>query len=476
MKNNPDLLIRKIDETYIHIKANNGIRQEISDEFCFEVPNAKFMKTKYARRWDGKIRLFNRKYNRIYLGLLSRILEFAKRNNYSVDNQVHFPKNNIDIDEFHQFIFDLNLPFVLEEQQYKGILQAITYNRKVILSPTGSGKSLMVYVIAKWFGLKTLIVVPTTNLVHQSKSDLLSYGAKPEEIHCIYAGQPKVSRKPIVISTWQSIYNQKDEVFKDYEVIIGDEAHGFKAKSLVALMEKMNHVSKRIGMTGTLDETEVNELVITGLFGDVYQAGTTDELMQKKSLAQLDIEMIHLCHDLKEQEYDYRKYIDWLVSCEKRNEFISKLAVEQEESVLVLYQFVEKHGQILYDMISKLAAKQKRKIYFVHGNIKNDNREYVRNSMEKESNSIVVASFGVFSTGINIPSLRKIIFASSTKSKIRVLQSIGRGLRKKKNDGNCVLYDIGDDTFFGKRHSKERKEIYNSENFSYREYYIPLKK
>ena len=219
-----EIIIRKINETYIHIQTHNGIRQEISNEFCFEVPNAKHMKLKGKNRnWDGKIRLFQKRYNRIYAGLLPKILEFAKQNNYTVDNQVSFPKKKIDIDAFHQFVLDLNLPHILEEHQYHGILKAIEARRKVILSATGSGKSLMTYVISKWFDCKTLIIVPTIALVKQSKIDLISYGADPEDIHCIQAGQPKTSRKPLVISTWQSIYNADEKIFENYELIIGDE-------------------------------------------------------------------------------------------------------------------------------------------------------------------------------------------------------------------------------------------------------------
>ena len=287
----------------------------------------------------------------------------------------------------------------------------------------------------------------------------------------------KLTQKPTLIEYRGNTYNLHVEKNHNYVVdgCVVKNCHGFKAKSLISIMEKAHHVANRIGLTGTLDDTEMNELIIMGLFGDVYVAGKTKKLIEKNVLADLDIEMIHLCHRLPKQEYDYHKYLDWLVSNEARNKFISKLVLDQPETVLVLFQLVGKHGQILFDDISEMAKKQKRKVYFIHGDVKMDNREYVRQAMEKESNSIAVASYGTYSTGINIPSLRKIVFASSMKAKIRTLQSIGRGLRKSAGKKKCVLYDISDDTFFGKRHSDARKEIYDKENFKYREYKIPLK-
>jgi superfamily II DNA or RNA helicase len=294
--------------------------------------------------------------------------------------------------------------------------------------------------------------------------------------HCqkLYSGFPKEFIKDVLITTWQSIYLQPRAWFKQFNVIFGDEAHQFKAKSLTGVMEKMDGIRYRIGTTGTLDNKKVHRLVLEGIFGPVHKVTTTKTLMETGRLSTLNIMCIILKYTeeiRKERKNNtYQEEMDWIVSCDKRNKFIRNLAVKSSGNTLVLFQFVEKHGKILYEMI-KERVHDNRKIFFVYGGTDVSDRESIRHITEQESDAIIVASFGTFSTGINIPSIENVIFASPSKSKIRNLQSIGRGLRLKDGKTQCNLFDIADDLHWKSwknhtlNHAAERYKTYAEEEF-----------
>ena len=352
---------------------------------------------------------------------------------------------------------------------------AITNEKCILLSPTASGKSLIIYYLIRYYkDLKSLIVVPTTSLVEQLFKDFQDYGFD-SETHChrIYSGKDKVTDKRIVITTWQSIYKMPKKFYEDYRVVIGDEAHGFKAKSLTDIMTNLTNCPIRIGTTGTLDGTKTHKYVLEGLFGPAYEVITTKKLMDDEHLAQLKIHCIVLnypesvCKEMKSATY--QQEIDYLVSNQKRNSFITTMVSRLKGNTLILYQLVEKHGELLYQQLQELD----KKVYFIHGGIKTDVREAIRSSVEKDENSIIVASFGTYSTGINIRNLHNVVFASPSKSRIRNLQSIGRGLRISDTKQKANLFDISDDLSYKSRnnytlnHMLERLKIYNEQKFDY---------
>lgn len=281
----------------------------------------------------------------------------------------------------------------------------------------------------------------------------------------------------VVVTTWQSIYKQPAAWFQQFDVIFGDEAHQFKAKSLSTIMEKMINVRYRIGTTGTIDNKKVHKLVLEGMFGPIYKVITTKELMEKGSVANLKIKCLVMKYDEITRKIrnknTYQDEMDFIVTHDKRNKFIRNLAVSCEGNTLVLFQYVEKHGKVLYEMI-KNKVHQDRKVFFIYGGTEVEARESARALTEKENNAIIIASFGVFSTGINIPSIENVIFASPSKSKIRNLQSIGRGLRLKEGKTHCNLFDIADDLHWKSwknhtlRHLQDRVQIYAEEQFSFK--------
>jgi superfamily II DNA or RNA helicase len=216
--------------------------------------------------------------------------------------------------------------------------------------------------------------------------------------------------------------------------------------------------------------------VLQGLFGKIFHVTTTKKLQEMNTLAALKINVLLLIYNKDTRKNwgkkDYHTEIDYIVRYEPRNKFITNLALDLKGNTLILFQFVDKHGKPLHQMI-KGKASEDRKIFYVSGDTDTNDREQIRKIVENEKNAIIVASLGTFSTGINIRNLHNIVFASPSKSQIRVLQSIGRGLRKSDDGRITTLYDIADDLHWKKNmnytlnHSAERIKIYNREQFKY---------
>jgi len=267
-------------------------------------------------------------------------------------------------------------------------------------------------------------------------------------------------------------------------MVIGDEAHLFKAKSLNTIMQNLVNASYRIGATGTLDGSECNELVLIGNFGPTYRVTTTKELIKDETLAALKIKCLVLQHDAElckaVTKMNYQAEINTIVEHPNRNAFITKLALDQTGNTLVLFNLVHKHGKPLHAMISE-AAIEGRHIFYVSGEVAVEDRERIREITEGETNAIIVASSQTFSTGINIKNLHNIIFSAPSKSQIRVLQSIGRGLRVADDGRHTTVYDLCDDFSGGRKkknytlkHGQSRIEMYLKEGFDYSIYNVPL--
>jgi superfamily II DNA or RNA helicase len=289
--------------------------------------------------------------------------------------------------------------------------------------------------------------------------------------HKVYGGKERVSDARVIITTWQSIYKLPRNYFERFEVVIGDEAHLFKSKSLISIMSKLCDAKYRFGFTGTLDGTQTHKWILEGLFGPSYKTINTSELIEKKNLAELDIKILLLKH--RPQTFDnYEEEVQFIINHDKRNNFIKNLAVDLKGNTLILFNRVESHGEPLYNLINN-SVEEDRKVFFIHGGVDTEDREKVRSITETENNAIIVASYGTFSTGINIKNLHNVIFASPSKSRVRNLQSIGRVLRKGNNKTRATLYDIADDVSFEKKrnytlnHLVERIKIYNEEKFNY---------
>jgi len=488
------LKIQKLNEAFLHIEASPSVRYELSEYFSFYADGYQWSPQYKNKCWDGKIRQFDTRTNKLPIGLYPYLTEFINSRDYKIE-WIH---NN-----YYGIVgqdYDISLDFLKNmkttsggqkisprDYQASAIYEALKRKTILLLSPTSSGKSFIIYHLIRYYlenhDKKILIIVPTTSLVNQMYGDFADYSEYDEnfnnqdECHRIYSGQDKVSHQRVIISTWQSIYKMGPNYFQEFGMVIGDEAHTFKAKSLVAIMSKCTEAQYRIGTTGTIGEdSKVNRMVLEGNFGIVHRVITTKKLIEDGTISDLDIKIMVLQYDdatkQSTKNLKYQEEIDYIVANKKRNQFISNLALDQEGNTLVLFNLVNKHGKPLHEMISSL-AHEKRKIFYVSGETDADTREEVRHIVEKENDAIIVASLGVFSTGVNIKRLHNIIFAAPSKSQIKVLQSIGRGLRKSGDGMECTLYDIVDDLSWKQhknytlKHAAQRIKIYTQEHFNY---------
>jgi len=427
-----DLRLEKVNEAFIRVVSERNVAQELSDYFCFYVPGYQYTPAFKARYWDGKIRLLDLRTMEIYHGLVPYIEKFCKERDYKIDIDPEITiTDSYSLKEANDFIQTLGLPFEPRDYQVNSFVHAIRNKRILLLSPTASGKSLIIYLMLRYIQQtqrKGLLVVPTTSLVEQMYTDFQSYGYNSEEFcHKQYAGKDKVTDKFLTITTWQSIYKNPPEYFN-------------------------------------------------------YKATSTAELIEKGQLAAFRIKCLILkypdaiCKMAK--DWDYNQEVEYIVMNPARNEFIKNLTLSLKGNTLILFQFVEKHGRDLHALIKQ--HTKNRQVFFVYGGTDVEVRESIRSITEKEKDAIIVASYGTFSTGVNIRNLHNIVFASPSKSKIRNLQSIGRGLRLGDDKEEAVLFDISDDFRIGKftnytiKHLIERVKLYDEEKFNYKFYPIKL--
>jgi len=490
-----DIFVHSVDETKIKLSSSDhGALMEISEHFTFFAENYKYTPSFKNKMWDGKIRLFDMRSHTLPFGLLIELINFAKPRGYSIklDNTFrtqHAPSKG----ELLKYIQSLTITDAKGVQikprdyQSSAAIHALRDARSIIVSPTGSGKSLIIYMMIRWFlenyDSSILIIVPTTSLVQQMAKDFADYSQSDDlfnaddEVHKIYSGKEKNNfDSRVVVTTWQSAITMPKSWFLKYEMVCGDECHLFKAKSLNSIMQALVNAKYRIGTTGTLDGSLCNERVLVGNFGPVHRVITTKELIENETLAKLKIQCV-VCNysdDLRKvvSKLDYQNEINAIVAHTGRNKFIQKLACAQKGNTLVLFNLVNKHGKPLYAAISA-AVQSSRRTFYVSGEVDAMAREEIRALTEKETDAIIVASTQTFSTGINIKNLHNVIFAAPTKSQIRVLQSIGRGLRKSDDGRETTVYDISDNFSWKKKknytlgHAVERIKIYDREKFSY---------
>ena len=489
--------ISKVTEATAFINANPTICEELTNFFSVYAPNYRWAPAYKQGHWDGKIRFFDYQ-NHLPIGLVSKVADFCRLGRYTFKTTFDI-ETTIDRTEFQRFVDSLNIvngegePMEPRDYQFNSAYEACFRRHICMEVPTAGGKTLIAYIIARFFekiGKRLLIVVPNVSLVEQSYTDFFSYGWEDlsQYVHMIYAGKKKDSYCPIIISTWQSLQPKiKDhpEYFEQFDGILIDEAHGAKATVLKDLTKACVNAQWRLGLSGTYPDAKTADwYTIVGSLGPIKKFTTYKELQEKGHIAGLKIYTIILKYPLrvKRECYikagdDYQAQNDFIYGLKSRNEFIRKMVAQLDKNTLVLFTKIEKHGEPLRDTLRVIPN---RKLQYIVGGTQVSEREMARAIAERRDDVIILASYGVFSTGINVKNIHFILFASGYKSKIKVLQSIGRGLRKHKDKVDLVLYDIVDDMSFTSKkedirfinhavkHFKDRLKIYADQGFTHK--------
>jgi len=484
--------LTQLNDVYFKLSGEQWLLKNLWEYFTFDVPGANYMPSVKNKVWDGKIRLFNLRNRQLYVGLLHELVSYCEANSIHIEADETLYVKKLDTSDVAKHlpkaVEALKLPFELRDYQVEAITHALKNTRALLLSPTASGKSLIIYTLVRLLNRPTLIIVPTTSLVSQMYGDFKEYSQRngwdvETHVHTIMAGVDKSIEKDVTITTWQSIYKMGKAFYERFDVVFGDEAHLFKAKSLTKILTAMETTPYRFGLTGSLDGSFTHELVLQGLFGKTKRVAKTKTLIDRGQLAGLNIRLIHLQYGELTKALSsatYQDEVDFIVTHPKRNQFITDLVGKLKGNTLVLYQFVEKHGKPLFESISQQC--QNHDVQFVSGEVTANIRERIRKNTETSQNTIIVASMGTFSTGINIKNLHNIVFASPSKSQIRILQSIGRGLRKSATKTTTTLYDLVDDFSNTKTknyafdHAIERMKLYLKEGFDFNEIKVDLQK
>ena len=301
-----DIILHKIDESFMGVECEPGIAMELRDRFSFFAENYKYHPKYKAKFWDGKIVLY-RNNNTINVGLLSYFPDFCKERNYSLKIDPRLTTiNEFSREDAEKFIDTLGIPFKVRDYQIDAFVKAIRYKRKILLSSTGRGKSLILYLIVRYLQVtkqKGLIIVPTVSLTQQMYKDFISYGYDSSKYcHTIYSGQTKDADKFLYISTFQSLVTIKkgkyldSSYFQQFDFLIIDEVHQSTAVSLTNIINACTKAEYKIGVTGTLKDSTIHELTLVGLLGTIYRASSTVDLIEKKFLSPFSIKSLVLKH------------------------------------------------------------------------------------------------------------------------------------------------------------------------------------
>lgn len=499
------ITISPVNASKVRVESELHILTEINDHFKFRPNGYQYMPAYKNRSWSGFVHLFDTKTKTLPIGLIPRLEKYATSLEVDVDYSTYNDKSSNDditLEDVVEFAKSLDIhsggkKIEPRDYQIRTVYEALKRGRMVAIAPTSAGKSLILYIYINWLKhvveKKILLIVPSTQLVLQMLGDFSDYHngnpemESPEDYcHIIMGGKEKFDdSKKVFISTWQSLQNitkGKDKLytlsyFNGFDVAICDETHLAKSTQITNILNSCINAHIRLGVTGTLDGTDTTQLQLEGLFGPVHHVITTKELMDSGAVSTLDIKCVTLTYpdEIRKNatKLSYQEELDFLVTYPSRVKFVRNLACSLKNNTLILVNYVEKHGKPLYDAIKEKVGDT-RQVFFIHGSVDAEIRDEMRKIVETADDAIIIGSFGVLSTGTNIKRLFNIIFASPSKSQVRVLQSLGRGLRLGSDKNHCVLYDISDDLSWKKhknytlKHFIERVKMYTNQKFNYK--------
>lgn len=474
------ILIEKINEVYCRVTGDDVAVRQLAEHFTFLVPGHQYNPKYRAGIWSGCIHLLNLRTGYLYLGLAKAAIDLAESLGFTVHIHPNLdPDKPINLAVIPQFVESLGLPFEPYDFQIKSLEETLKRKKLLIISATSSGKTLIMYLIIRFLGLKTLVIDPRKGLIKQLVKDFANYGYK-QPIHVIMEGATTVIPKECLVTsaTWQSLRKLPMSFFNQFDVVIGDEVHLFDASSLTGIMEKTTAVPYKIGVTGSLKESKTSTMQLEGLFGEQFQAISTREMIDRGISSNVEIIVIVFNHSKETQDqlpphHSYQDEDKVIINCEKRNKYIVKMTEILEGNTLVMFRKVGKHGDVLNEMLSK-GSKQ---CVYVHGGIDSDTREDVRQLLEDNDDIIALASSGTTSTGTSINNIQNMIQTNGIKSGVDVKQTLGRGLRKDGKENNLRFYDLADKltrkqskdpTGYSYKHLLARLEIYAEQQLPYK--------
>jgi len=497
------ILVEKENEVYVRIRTDDVSQDfNLKDYLSCYIPNHKFHPKVKAKIWDGKVSQFDLTTSRLPIGLLPYFHQFCK--SYGYEYKFNFDVkelfNKIDMEAVQKFSEQIlegvtnedGEPIVLRDYQLQSVVNSIKNKRGVILNPTASGKSLIIYVLfrmllAQDVERKFILVVPSINLVSQIYSDFQEYGWHDVGYYCtrMCTGFTPDFSSSVLITTWQSVSKKAPRFFEPYDVLLIDETHNAKAMEINKVARQCVNAEYRIGTTGTLPHEQSELYTIFGYLGKVISTVSYEKLQNDGVLAKLRI--VNLLLKYPKEMVDKNKMnggrpfpeevrtIEGYSGRNKGFDYIFR-NVKDKQNVLILCEHLE-HKQLILDYLEE-TLDEKYLIADIDGKTKTEEREQIRRKMNEAENYVLVASYGTFTLGVNIKKIHHVVFASSYKAKIKVLQALGRGLRTHSTKDYLVLWDMVDDLTWVKRtgrlgmnhiykHWIERKKYYNQHKFKF---------
>lgn len=454
------------------------------------VDGYKFMPAYKYGEWDGTIEYLHYRTGLVKLGLLEKTLQLTQDNGIEIDfldqriydnHFAGFPRDEVEAWLEKQVVYSKGVKLTPRDYQAESVVMALNSKRLLIQSPTSSGKSLIIYLTIKFLleqiEGRVLLIVPTTNLVTQMFNDFQDYENAPIQWAETSTDKNRKGDKQVFISTWQTAIRQTDKSFwAGFDVLMVDEAHHCKATSLNKISDALGNVEFRFGFSGSIKANwgDTDYWTIASQFGKIHTTTTTKNLIQQNQIAKANVVLVEIDHRSEIiPKLDYQSELKYICTSPERNDLILKIVENTKGNTLVLFSLVELHGKPLYETMQ--AKFPDRTILFVYGAVDAEEREKIRQFAEENKDVVIIASYQTFSTGVNIKNLHNVIFAAPTKSFTRVVQSIGRGLRKSDTKTECTIFDLFDllygeptkirRTNYTYRHFLNRLEIYKREGF-----------
>lgn len=496
-----DLTITKVNDTWMKVTcAETWQELDINDKFRFQVPGAQYDPRVRSGKWDGFKKLYNRKTRRMYTGLLFQLLSFCDEKGWSthIDPDLIPDGDALEDEDLDQLIelfqpHSDGKPIEPFDYQREAVKYMISMDRSTCLAATSAGKSLMLYLAVRTYQLldemsdkKIFIVVPSISLVEQMYNDFKDYstfdGSKwnvASHVQKISGKYSKQVDKQIVVTTWQSMDKLPHYIYEDMGAIFVDETHTASAKILTSILERCTTTPHRHGLTGTLDGSECNQMVIEGLLGPIKRIVTAREIIDQGRASEVEVRMtmIKYPQSIRQElavekanvpsKQRYHKEVDFVTALEPRRQFLYSLIQAMPGNSLVLFDRVEGYGRELYETYKELHENT----FLIVGDVDTDRREEIRQIMEQFDDAVIFASYGTMQQGVSIKKLHNLFLISSSKSVIRILQSIGRMMRLHGSKSHARIFDVVDDlTFDGREnymltHAQERINMYVSEQY-----------